>query len=61
MTCALGLLNVLAYSGLEPNHIVLGEIIDPASGKTTFGNLDVDQLCFQGKVSRQPPSSSQKM
>ena len=48
MSCALGLLNVQAYSGLEPNRIVLGEIIDPALGKTAFGNLDADTLCFQG-------------
>ena len=30
----MGLLNVQAFSGLEPSHIVLGEIVDPASGNT---------------------------
>jgi len=34
VSCALGLLNVQAFSGLEPSHIVLGEIVDPASGKS---------------------------
>ena len=48
MSCALGLLNVQAYSGLQPKDIVLGEIIDPASGKTAFRNLNVDSLWLQG-------------
>ena len=48
MSCALGLLNVQVFAGLEPNHIVLGEIVDPASGKTAFGNLFTDPLLVQG-------------
>ena len=57
MSCALGLLNVQAFSGLEPSHIVLGEIVDPASGKTArVGNLFAHSLWVQGKVSRQPRS-----
>ena len=49
MSCALGLLNVQAFSGLEPSHIVLGEIVDPASGKTAFvGNLFAHSLWVSG-------------
>ena len=61
MSCVLGLLNVQVFSGLEPNHIVLGEIVDPASGKTAFGNLFTDPLLVQGWFSRQPRSWRQEM
>ena len=32
VSCAVGLLNVQIYSGLDPVDLIKGEIIDPASG-----------------------------
>ena len=32
VSCAVGLLNIQIYSGLNPADLIKGEIIDPASG-----------------------------
>ena len=32
VSCAVGLLNIQIYSGLDPADLIRGEIIDPASG-----------------------------
>ena len=32
VSCAVGLLNIQIYSGLDPTDLIRGEIIDPASG-----------------------------
>ena len=35
VSCAVGLLNIQIYSGLDPADLIRGEIIDPASGEYT--------------------------
>jgi len=34
VSCAVGLLNIQIYSGLDPTDLIGGKIVDPASGKT---------------------------
>ena len=38
VSCAVGLLNIQIYSGLDPADLIRGEIIDPASGGQS-GNI----------------------
>ena len=32
VSCAVGLLNIQIYSGLDPTDLIGGQIVDPASG-----------------------------
>ena len=50
VSCAVGLLNIQIYSGLDPADLIKGEIIDPASGENDQ-NLQTDRPVrwdFQG-------------
>ena len=42
VSCAVGLLNIQIYSGLDPADLIKGEIIDPASGENDQ-NLQTDR------------------
>ena len=41
VSCAVGLLNIQTYSGLDPADLIKGEIIDPASGEN-FQNIQTE-------------------